>query len=167
MLFNICCLYLSSFLLLAGFGYDPFTPESADAFVAKMEHYFGIHLSYEMRDLPPDYWGATVASGNPLRCTNTVYLDVKWYGSTSPLWKYVLVHEWVHTTQRARCVDNEKATELETLRILAWAKEWGAFLAGVNHFVKVGRYTMEEVIQVIKDNASRQQEMLYMRRGFE
>jgi hypothetical protein len=137
-------------VLLSGFMIDPFSTESADAFAEKMDAYFNTPTNYVMRDVGT-WWSATVAVGNPLKCTSTVFLDDQWYNSTSPLWKYTLVHEWVHVSQGKYCVNNEKATELKTIKILKEAKEWGALIAGVNHFVANGRITMDEAINAIKE----------------
>jgi hypothetical protein len=137
-------------ILLSGFMYEPFSLESADAFTEKMKKYFDMPTNYSMLDLPNDWWSATLATGFPLICTSTVYLSTRWEGSASPLWKYSLVHEWVHVSQGARCVNNEKETRLETFRILTRSKEWGALIASVNHFVKMNEVTMNEVIEVIR-----------------
>jgi hypothetical protein len=137
-------------LILITMMIDPFSIEIGDAFAEKMSYYFNKPVSFTMRDLLADWWSATLAKGDPYICTNTVYLDTRWYGSTSPLWKYSLVHEWVHTTQGAGCVNNEHSTDLEALSILAEAKEWKAFIAAVNHRLKLNQLTMEEVVNILQ-----------------
>ena len=134
--------------LMLGFMFDPFSEEAADAFTLKMSDHFQTKTSYQMRHLDNDWWSATLASGNV--CTSTVYLSTRWEGSTSPLWKYALVHEWVHVSQGANCANNERATRLETMSILAEAEEWGAFIAAANHFIKNKFWTMEDVTGTLR-----------------
>lgn len=137
--------------LLSGFMMQPFSEASADAFSVKMSYYFDTPTNYQMRHFDNGWWSATLATGNPLSCTDTVYLSTRWRGSKSPLWKYTLVHEWVHVSHRASCVNNERATRLEAFRILARAREWGAFIVSVNHFMALGNLSMKEVVQIIKE----------------
>lgn len=137
--------------LLSGFMLQPFTIKNADAFSTKMSYYFDTPTNYQMRKLQYDWWSATLATGDPLVCTDTVYLSTRWEGSNSPLWKYTLVHEWVHVSHRAGCVNNERATRLEAFRMLARAREWGAFIVSVNHFMALDLLNMEEVVRIIKE----------------
>lgn len=141
-------------LLLVTVMVDPFSIEIGDAFAEKMSYYFDKPLSFTMRDLPDDspqgWWAATVAEGSPYTCIDIVYLDTRWYNSDSPLWKYALVHEWVHTTQGKNCVNNEHNTDLKALSKLAEAKEWKAFIAAANYRMKLKQLTMEEVVSTLR-----------------
>ena len=132
----------------------PFSVKIGNEFAEKMSYYFDKPLSFTMRDLPDDspqgWWAATLAEGNPYSCTNTVYLDTRWYNSDSPLWKYALVHEWVHTTQGTGCVNNEPSTDLEVMSILAEAGEWKAFIAAANYRLKLNQLTVEEVVGTLR-----------------
>jgi hypothetical protein len=136
--------------LLVRFVADPFSINAADDFTEKMQSYFNIPIQYEMRYLDGGWWGATLAEGTPFSCTSTVYLSTFWEKDQRPLWKYVLVHEWVHTTQGANCVNNERATRLEAFRILYEAKEFMALVFSINHFLSIGEITMAETRGVIK-----------------
>jgi hypothetical protein len=133
---------------------DVFSIEAGNAFAEKMSYYFNKSLSFSMRDLPDDsptgWWAATLAEGHPLACTNIVYLDTRWYGSHSPLWKYALVHEWVHTTQGTGCVNNERNTDLEALYMLAKADEWKAFIQASNLRISQNRLTQAEVNAILE-----------------
>ncbi|MHA1949596.1 MAG: hypothetical protein ACW99G_07930 [Candidatus Thorarchaeota archaeon] len=144
-------LLVTTLSLLGGFMYDPFSTEAGDAFSEKMSHYFKVPTKFSFRDLPGTWWSATLASGGV--CTNTVYLSPRWKTSTSPLWKYTLVHEWVHVSQRGRCSQAgiERETRLEAMSILIKAKEWGALIASANHFIRLGNLTMKEVTDIIKE----------------
>jgi hypothetical protein len=128
---------------------DPFSPESADAFAEKMEHYYNVPTNWQFRDIGT-WWSATLAQGDPLVCTTTVYLSPKWKTEQSPLWKYTLAHEWAHVLQGKNCVNNEKNADLIALTKLAEAKEWKGFLAGANWLLETNQLTMEEVKGVIK-----------------
>jgi len=81
-----------------------------------------------LHELPVTYWGATVWSGG---CTNQVYLSQRFADPThpfygTPMWKYVLAHEWAHVAQGASCRDNEAEAQLIALAVLAEAGEWDA-----------------------------------------
>jgi len=79
-----------------------------------------------LHELPTTYWGATVWSG---RCTNQVYLSERFVDLThpfynTPMWKYVLAHEWAHVAQGQHCWENEAEAQLIALAVLAEAGEW-------------------------------------------
>ena len=112
----------------------PLTDQSLRDFALKMEPYYaqaGIPTdtsNTSLHKLPETYWGATVWSG---RCTKQVYLDERFAGRehpfyNTPMWKYVLAHEWAHVAQRDQCMDNEAEAQLIALAVLADAGEWGA-----------------------------------------
>ena len=79
-----------------------------------------------LHELPVTYWGATVWSGS---CTNQVYLSERFVDPThpfynTPMWKYVLAHEWAHVAQGQHCWENEAEAQLIALVVLAEAGEW-------------------------------------------
>jgi len=81
-----------------------------------------------LHELPVTYWGATVWSG---RCTNQVYLSERFADPihpfyNTPMWKYVLAHEWAHVAQGAHCWENEAEAQLIAMAVLAEAGEWDA-----------------------------------------
>ena len=121
----IYCLLLSSSII------DPFTPESADAFAEKMQPYFGVNTNWSFLDIG-SWWSATLAQGDPLVCTSTVYISPRWKTEQTALWKYTLAHEWAHVLQGSKCVNNERNANVIALTKLAEAGEWGAFLMGAN-----------------------------------
>lgn len=137
----------------------PFTPESADAFAEEMQPHFGVNTNWKFKDLGK-WWSATLAQGNPLVCTTTVYLSPRWETEQSALWKYTLAHEWSHVLQGSKCVNNERNANIIALTKLAEAGEWGAFLMGANWLLgnKINgrivsqeqRMTMEEIIYIVK-----------------
>ena len=128
---------------------DPFSPEAADAFADKMETYYNVPTNWKFRDIG-DWWSATLATGDPLVCTTTVYISPKWKTEQSPIWKYTLAHEWAHVLQGKNCVNNEKNADLIALSRLAEAREWKAFLAGANWLMETNQLTMDEVKGVMK-----------------
>ena len=84
--------------------------------------------STRLHELPVTYWGATVWSG---RCTNQVYLSQRFADPShpfynTPMWKYVLAHEWAHVAQGAECWENEAEAQLIALAVLADAGELDA-----------------------------------------
>jgi hypothetical protein len=81
-----------------------------------------------LHELPITYWGATVWSG---RCTNQVFLSERFTDPNhpffnTPMWKYVLAHEWAHVAQGAECADNEAEAQLIALAVLTDAGELDA-----------------------------------------
>ena len=81
-----------------------------------------------LHELPVTYWGATVWSG---RCTSQVYLSERFADPihpfyNTPMWKYVLAHEWAHVAQGPHCWENEAEAQLIALAFLAEAGEWDA-----------------------------------------
>lgn len=83
-----------------------------------------------LRSLPSTYWGATVWND---RCTSQVYLSEQFTQAwnpfyKSPMWKYVLAHEWAHVAQGKLCMNNESEAELIALVVMADAGEWEAVI---------------------------------------
>lgn len=79
-----------------------------------------------LHELPVTYWGATVWSGT---CTNQVYLNRRFVDPghpfyNTPMWKYVLAHEWAHVAQGGQCWENEAEAQLIAMAVLAEAGEW-------------------------------------------
>jgi hypothetical protein len=112
----------------------PLTDQSMRDFALKMEPYYaesGIPSdtsNTSLNELPAAYWGATVWED---RCTNQVYLSEQFANAdhpfyNTPMWKYVLAHEWAHVAQGGQCWENEVEAQLIALEILADAGEWGA-----------------------------------------
>ena len=112
----------------------PLTDASMREFGLKMQPYFAQSglptdtTNTSLHELPETYWGATLWQG---RCTNTVYLNERFASSNhpfynTPMWKYVLAHEWAHVAQGVDCWDNEAEAQLIALALLAEAGEWGA-----------------------------------------
>lgn len=82
-------------------------------------------------DLPGNYYGATLASGNNKVCTSQVYLDTHHVvNNPKPLWKYILAHEWSHVAQGRAC--SQSGSELDAtmaaFAVLGNAKEYNALL---------------------------------------
>ena len=112
----------------------PLTDQSLRDFALKMETYYaesGIPSdtsNTSLSELPATYWGATVWADG---CTNRVYLSERFTGSehpfyNTPMWKYILAHEWAHVAQGRQCWQNEAEAQLIALAVLAEAGEWGA-----------------------------------------
>lgn len=110
----------------------PLSDEAMREFGQQLEPYYveaGIPTDTSntgLHKLPTTYWGATVWSG---RCTNQVYLSERFADPShpffnSPMWKYVLAHEWAHVAQGVHCWENEAEAQLIALAILAEAGEW-------------------------------------------
>jgi len=110
----------------------PLSEEAMREFGQQLEPYYieaGIPTdtsNTSLHNLPTTYWGATVWSG---RCTNQVYLSERFADPShpffnSPMWKYVLAHEWAHVAQGVNCWENEAEAQLIALAILAEAGEW-------------------------------------------
>jgi hypothetical protein len=128
---------LTAILLFINLIFVPEAPLSEAAmrdFGAYLEPYY-VELGLptdtsntSLHELPVTYWGATVWSG---RCTNQVYLNQRFADPihpfyNTPMWKYVLAHEWAHVAQGASCRDNEAEAQLIALAVLAEAGEWDA-----------------------------------------
>jgi hypothetical protein len=118
---------------------DPLTDQAMDKFGREMEPYYaelGIPTDTSdttLHNLPNAYWGATVWDG---RCTAQVYLSDRFANAShpfysTPMWKYVLAHEWAHVAQGKQCWDNEAEAELIALTVLANAGEWGAVITAL------------------------------------
>lgn len=112
----------------------PLNHQTMDDFALKMEPYYaeaGIPTdtsNTSLGDLPTTYWGATVWQQ---RCTNRVFLNDRFANEghpfyNTPMWKYVLAHEWAHVSQGIKCWDNEVEAQLIALALLAEADEWDA-----------------------------------------
>ena len=126
---------LTAILFFINMIFIPDTPLSEEAmreFGQQLEPYYieaGIPAdtsNTSLHNLPTTYWGATVWSG---RCTNQVYLSERFADPShpffnSPMWKYVLAHEWAHVAQGVNCWENETEAQLIALAILAEAGEW-------------------------------------------
>lgn len=117
----------------------PLTEGAINEFALKMEPYYselGIPTdtgNTSLHELDTNYWGGTVWQG---RCTSQVYLSKRFtqpehpfYGT--PMWKYVLAHEWAHVAQGEQCWDNEGEAELIALAVLAEAGEWDAVITAL------------------------------------
>ena len=118
---------------------DPLTDQAMDKFGGEMQPYYaelGIPTDSSnttLNNLPVTYWGATVWDG---RCTSQVYLSERFANAShpfysTPMWKYVLAHEWAHVAQGMHCWDNEAEAELIALTVLANAEEWGAVITAL------------------------------------
>ena len=128
---------LTALLLLINMliiGDAPLSEPAIAGFGRQMEPHFEAaghptdNSSPSLHELPVTYWGATVWSG---RCTNQVYLSQRFADPihpfyNTPMWKYVLAHEWAHVAQGAECWENEAEAQLIALAVLADAGEWGA-----------------------------------------
>jgi hypothetical protein len=112
----------------------PLNNQTIEDFAIEMEPYYaqaGIPTdtsNTSIGDLPTAYWGATVWQN---RCTNRVFLnnDFAKQGHpfyNTPMWKYVLAHEWAHVGQGKKCWDNEVEAQLVALALLTEAGEWDA-----------------------------------------
>lgn len=112
----------------------PLNNQTMADFAAKMEPYYvraGIPTdtgNTSLGELPRSYWGATLWEN---RCTNRVFLNKQLVSEghpfyNTPMWKYVLAHEWAHVSQGKKCWDNELEARLIALALLAEADEWGA-----------------------------------------
>jgi len=138
-----------SLILLSISIVSPFSVESADDFAEKMQPYFGVATNWQFRDIGT-WWSATLAVGDPLVCTSTVYLSPKWKTEKSALWKYTLAHEWGHVLQGKNCVNNEHNADIIALTKLAEAEEWGAFITGANWLLDTKQFTMKEIFNIVK-----------------
>jgi len=128
---------------------DPFSTDSANNFAEEMQPYFGVPTNWQIKDLG-SWWSATLAVGEPLVCTTTVYISPKWKTEQSALWKYTLAHEWAHVKQGKNCVNNEHSADIIALTNLAKAGEWGAFLMGANWLMNTGQFTMNEIVNIVR-----------------
>lgn len=86
-----------------------------------------------LHSLPSSYWGATVWNG---QCTSQVYLSERFTQTEhpfymTPMWKYVLAHEWAHVAQGKHCWNNEAEAELIALAVMAEAGEWEAVITAL------------------------------------
>ena len=115
-------------------GETPLSNTAMEDFGAQLEPYFAAAglptdtSSTSLHELPLTYWGATVWSGH---CTNQVYLSDRFADSAhpfynTPMWKYVLAHEWAHVAQGAECWENEAEAQLIAMSVLADAGELDA-----------------------------------------
>ena len=115
-------------------GDTPLSEAAMGEFGADLEPYFEAAghptdtSNTSLHELPVTYWGATVWSGS---CTNQVYLSERFVDPThpfykTPMWKYVLAHEWAHVAQGQHCWENEAEAQLIALAVLAEAGEWDA-----------------------------------------
>ena len=120
-------------------GDAPLTDQAMREFSLKMEPFYkelGVPTDTgdtSLHEIHPDYWGGTVWTGY---CTRQVYLSKRFaqpehpfYGT--PMWKYVLAHEWAHVAQGEQCWDNEGEAELIALAVLAEAGEWEAVITAL------------------------------------
>ena len=118
---------------------DPLTVQAMDQFGREIEPFYaelGIPTDTSdttLHNLPAVYWGATVWNA---RCTSQVYLSERFANAahpfySTPMWKYVLAHEWAHVAQGMHCWGNEAEAELIALTILANAGEWGAVITAL------------------------------------
>ena len=128
---------LTALLLLINMliiGETPLSEPAMAEFGEHMEPYFEAAghptdtSNASLHELPITYWGATVWSGS---CTNQVYLSHRFADPAhpffnTPMWKYVLAHEWAHVAQGAQCWENEAEAQLIALAALAEAGEWEA-----------------------------------------
>lgn len=121
----------------------PLTDASMREFGLKMQPYFAQSglptdtTNTSLHELPETYWGATLWQG---RCTNTVYLNERFASSNhpfhnTPMWKYVLAHEWAHVAQGVDCWNNEAEAQLIALELLAEAGEWGAVFTALEWMI--------------------------------
>jgi hypothetical protein len=112
----------------------PLTDQAMHDFALEMEPYYaqsGIPTdtsNTSLHELPYSYWGATLWQQ---RCTNRVYLNERFASSShpfynTPMWKYILAHEWAHVAQGKQCWENESEAQLIALELLAEAGEWDA-----------------------------------------
>lgn len=117
----------------------PLTDQAMRVYARRIEPYYadlGIPTdtsNTSLHSLPSTYWGATVWNG---RCTSQVYLSERFTQAghpfyKTPMWKYVLAHEWAHVAQGKHCWDNEAEAELIALAVLAEAGEWGAVITAL------------------------------------
>lgn len=112
----------------------PLTETAMQEFATKLEPYYALEGlptdtgNTSLHEIPNLYWGATVWKD---RCTNQVYLSQSFTSPdhpfyNTPMWKYVLAHEWAHVAQGINCWENEVEAQLIALEILAEAEEWDA-----------------------------------------
>ncbi len=122
------------FINMLFIGETPISEAAMADFGEQLEPYFAAAglptdtSSTSLHELPVTYWGATVWSG---RCTDQVYLSERFANPAhpfynTPMWKYVLAHEWAHVAQGAECWENEAEAQLIAMSVLADAGEWGA-----------------------------------------
>ncbi len=119
------------FINMLFIGEAPLSEPAMADFGERMEPYFEAAghptdtSNTSLHEVPVTYWGATVWSE---RCTNEVYLSQRFADPihpfyNSPMWKYVLAHEWAHVAQGAACWDNEGEAQLIAMAVLADAGE--------------------------------------------
>ena len=119
------------FINMLFIGEAPLSEPAMAEFGRQLEPYFEAAghptdtSNTSLHEVPVTYWGATVWSG---RCTNQVYLSERFADPlhpfyNTPMWKYVLAHEWAHVSQGAACWDNEGEAQLIAMAILADAGE--------------------------------------------
>ena len=134
----------------------PLTDQSMRDFAIKMEPYYaesGIPSdtsNTSLNELPATYWGATVWVD---RCTNQVYLSERFANSehpfyNTPMWKYILAHEWAHVAQGRQCWQNEAEAQLIALAVLADAGEWGAVFTALEWMLALS--ASQEVIDLLQ-----------------
>lgn len=128
-------LYLNSLFV----GDAALTERAMDEFAIKMEPYYaamGLPTdtgNASLYSIPDSYWGATVWAE---RCTAQVFLsegfrDPNHPFYNTPMWKYVLAHEWAHVAQGIHCWQNEAEAQLIALAVLAESGEWGALITAL------------------------------------
>jgi hypothetical protein len=89
----------------------PLTEGAMHDFGLKMQPYYAQSgmptdaTNTSLHELPSTYWGATLWQQ---RCTNRVYLNERFASANhpfynTPMWKYVLAHEWAHVAQGKDC----------------------------------------------------------------
>jgi hypothetical protein len=119
------------FINMLFIGEAPLSESAMADFGERMEPYFEAAghptdtSNTSLHEVPVTYWGATVWSE---RCTNEVYLSQRFADPVhpfynSPMWKYVLAHEWAHVAQGSACWDNEGEAQLIAMSVLADAGE--------------------------------------------
>jgi len=119
------------FINMLFIGETPISEAAMADFGVQLEPYFAAAghptdtSNTSLHELPVTYWGATVWSG---RCTNQVYLSSRFADPihpfyNTPMWKYVLAHEWAHVAQGAECWENEAEAQLIAMSVLADAGE--------------------------------------------
>jgi hypothetical protein len=134
----------------------PLNDKAMADFAAKMEPYYaqaGIPTdtsNTSLSELPTTYWGATLWQQ---RCTNRVYLNEKFADEShpfynTPMWKYILAHEWAHVSQGKHCWDNEIEAQLIALELLAEAGEWGAVFTTLEWMLALS--ASDEVLDQLK-----------------
>lgn len=131
----------------------PLNDQAMADFANKMEPYYaqaGIPTdtsNTSLGELPATYWGATLWQN---RCTNRVFLNKQFASGghpfyNTPMWKYILAHEWAHVSQGKQCWDNELEARLVALALLAEAGEWGAVYTALEWMLTLS--APDEVVQ--------------------